>query len=841
MAHIQIDDNEPRRSYDVGAPQTAFVIPFPFFSAADIRCSVGGLELASDGFSVTGAGQSAGGSLVLATPAANTVVTIWRDVAIKRTSDFPDSGPLRVSVLNTDLDRLTAINQQLNDKLNRSLRLPDGDKTVNVALPPASLRAGRLFGFDSEGNLVAIPGPPEVAVTGTVPVAAERGVVARTLAQHLGTRLTIYDAGCLANGANDDAPALALFFASTARKGGTLTIPWDAKLYLGSSVTIPRNWTLEGLGGNQGVTNNATQSYYDRGAQVKLGPGATLRHGGNGGVVDLLVIRAGLVQPVPNVATAATLVSQFSGVAIECAGEDVTIRGCLVLGHSVGIDSKGFARTKVLDCGVDCQAGVLISGGYDICRLERVHVWPFMTATTPGVHAGSDSSHAPLRRTGVGIEFSSDNVGGADWSTAIDCFSYGHAINYSQRNVSNVSFVRCQADYGAPNTGSLRGYSITGTTTYAALINCTAIAQTTCVYVETTGGTLQDNGVRILGGIWAASSTNIFIANGAAIVQGNQFYSGSVGVLFGSGAEPGSIIGNYFQNVGDPIVIDGLVVSKTEILGNSYDGVVEAEPNRLNTPLRVARVIDLVDASAPANQKFARWNNSNNDLTLELVTDNYATATPVYRVIKSGSSATTHQFYIGVTNQLEIGATNIRPNAHILPYGAGIFNLGGPSNLFLQLYAYSGTINTSDEEQKQDRAPIDDALLDAWADVSWCLYRMRDAVAEKGDAARIHSGAIAQQVHAALEAKGIDGFRYGLLCRDEVFEEVFEDRETENGPRKVLVERRPLGLRWGLRYTECFVVEAAYQRRRADRLEGGLADLAQRVAALESQPPSSVG
>ncbi|TWA74178.1 endosialidase-like protein [Azospirillum brasilense] len=841
MAHIQIDDNEPRRSYDVGAPQTAFVIPFPFFSAADIRCSVGGLELASDGFSVTGAGQSAGGSLTLATSAANTVVTIWRDVAIKRTSDFPDSGPLRPSVLNTDLDRLTAINQQLNDKLNRSLRLPDGDKTVEVTLPPAPLRAGRLFGFDGDGALVAIPGPPEVAVTGTVPVAAERGVVARTLAQHLGTRLTIYDAGCLADGANDDAPALALFFATTVRKGGTLTIPWDAKLYLGSSVTVPRNWTLEGLGGNQGVTNNATESYYDRGAQVKLGPGATLRHGGNGGLLDLLVIRAGLVQPVPDVATAALLVSQFAGTGIESAGEDVTVRGCLILGHAVGVDSKGWARTKVLDCGVDCHFGINISGGWDINRLERCHVWPYMTATTPGVHAGSESSHAPLRRNAAGIDFNSDSGGNCDWSTAIDCFVYGHPIAFSQRNVSNVSFVRCQADYGSPNTGSLRGYSITGTTTYAALINCTGIAQATCVYVETTGGASADNGVRIIGGIWAASSFNIFIANGAAIVQGNQFYSGPVGVLFGSGAEPGSIIGNYFQGVADPIVIDGLVANKTEILGNSYDGVAEAEPNRLNTPLRVARAIDLEAASAPANQKFARWHNSNDEVTLQLVTDDYSTADPVYRVIKNGAFASTHQFYIGVTNQLEIGATNIRPNAHILPYGTGIFNLGGPSNLWLQLFAYSPTINTSDEAQKQDRAPIDDALLDAWADVSWCLYRMRDAVAEKGDAARIHSGAIAQQVHAALEAKGIDGFRYGLLCRDEVFEEVFEDRETEAGPRKELVERRPLGLRWGLRYTECFVVEAAYQRRRADQLEGGFADLARRVAALESQPPSSVG
>ncbi|TWA71933.1 hypothetical protein FBZ84_101199 [Azospirillum baldaniorum] len=416
---------------------------------------------------------------------------------------------------------------------------------------------------------------------------AAGGSVLRTNAARFGERLSLYDIGCACDGTTDDAAAITAFFATTSLTGGVLALPYEGQVYLGSSVTIASGWTIEGLAGAQGVTDNGTESYYDRGAQIKLGPGATLRHGGDGEVRNLLVIRSGLTQPVPNATVAALLVSQFSGTAIECAGEDVTIRGCLILGHAVGIDSKGKARTKVLDTGVDCQAGVLISGGWDISRLERVHVWPFMTATAPGVHGGSDATAAPLRRTGVGIEFSADSGGNCDWSTALDCFSYGHAINYSQRDVSNISWVRCQCDYTAPNTGSLYGFSITGTTTYPALINCTGVSQATCVYVDTTGGVLQDNGVRVIGGVWAASGTNINIANGAAVVHGNQFYSGSNGIVLGAGADPGSIIGNYFQNVADPLVIDAAVIDKTEILGNSYDGVTEAQGNRLNANLMV--------------------------------------------------------------------------------------------------------------------------------------------------------------------------------------------------------------------------------------------------------------
>ncbi|MBP2290710.1 glycosyl hydrolase family 28-related protein [Azospirillum rugosum] len=151
MAHIQIDDIEPRRSYDVGAtPQAVFTIPFPFFVTDDIRCSVGGVELAS-GFSVTGAGQSSGGALTLNTPVSNTVVTIWRDVAIKRTSQFPSSGPLRTEVLNTDLNRLTAIAQQLDDKLRRAIRLPDAERTAQTVLPLAAARAGKALIFDDTG------------------------------------------------------------------------------------------------------------------------------------------------------------------------------------------------------------------------------------------------------------------------------------------------------------------------------------------------------------------------------------------------------------------------------------------------------------------------------------------------------------------------------------------------------------------------------------------------------------------------------------------------------------------------------------------------------------------
>lgn len=157
---IQIDDIKPRRSYDVGtSPQAAFTIPFPFFATDDIRCSVGGVELES-GFAVTGAGSSSGGTLTLSAAVSNAVVTIWRDVAIKRASQLPASGPFKIDVLNTDLNRQVAVSQQLADRLRRSLRLADADGDVDMTLPAAAERAGNLLAFGPSGAPVAVPMPP---------------------------------------------------------------------------------------------------------------------------------------------------------------------------------------------------------------------------------------------------------------------------------------------------------------------------------------------------------------------------------------------------------------------------------------------------------------------------------------------------------------------------------------------------------------------------------------------------------------------------------------------------------------------------------------------------------
>lgn len=110
----------------------------------------------------------------------------------------------------------------------------------------------------------------------------------------------------------------------------------------------------------------------------------------------------------------------------------------------------------------------------------------------------------------------------------------------------------------------------------------------------------------------------------------------------------------------------------------------------------------------------------------------------------------------------------------IRPSQDNVFSNGAASFRWSVVFAGTGTINTSDERDKQDVEPIPDAWLDAWGSVEWVRYKWKDAVSDKGDAARWHTGLIAQAVEKAFADKGLDAFEIGLLCRDPIFEAVVE-------------------------------------------------------------------
>jgi hypothetical protein len=141
-----------------------------------------------------------------------------------------------------------------------------------------------------------------------------------------------------------------------------------------------------------------------------------------------------------------------------------------------------------------------------------------------------------------------------------------------------------------------------------------------------------------------------------------------------------------------------------------------------------------------------------------------------------------------------------------------ITDLGTVSSRFDDIFATNGTIQTSDENEKQNIASLTSAEITAAKAISklFKTFKWKSKVAAKGDAARTHTGVVAQQVQKAMSDAGIDATKYAFWCSD--------TWTNDDGNEQT---------RMGVRYPEllAFVGAATEQR---------LADIETRLAALES-------
>jgi hypothetical protein len=183
-------------------------------------------------------------------------------------------------------------------------------------------------------------------------------------------------------------------------------------------------------------------------------------------------------------------------------------------------------------------------------------------------------------------------------------------------------------------------------------------------------------------------------------------------------------------------------------------------------------------------------------------------------------------------------------------------DLGKSSERYDDVFATNGTIQTSDQNEKQQIASLTTAEITAAKAISklFKTFKWSDKVEAKGDAARRHAGVIAQEVQAAMTDAGLTAADYAFWCSNtwwetstdvpavEAIAEVLDDDgnvitqavEAQDAYTRVETyktsDEAPEGAtertRLGIRYPEllAFIGAATEQR---------LADLETRVAALE--------
>jgi len=137
-----------------------------------------------------------------------------------------------------------------------------------------------------------------------------------------------------------------------------------------------------------------------------------------------------------------------------------------------------------------------------------------------------------------------------------------------------------------------------------------------------------------------------------------------------------------------------------------------------------------------------------------------------------------------------------------------LVDLGVSGSRFDDIYATNGTIQTSDRNEKQDIQALTDAETRVATACKGLIRRFRwvDSVQRKGDDARYHFGAIAQDVEDAFTAEGLNAGDYALFIKTHWWEHEGASYPTAEAAPSGAVEK----IRRGIRYNQllAFIISA---------------------------------
>ena len=109
-------------------------------------------------YTVSGVGNASGGNVTFTSgniPATGETVVIRRVTAQTQNLDLVENDPFSAETVESAFDKLTSINQELQEQLDRSIKV---SRTATITTPEitddATARAGKLLGFDSTGNVL---------------------------------------------------------------------------------------------------------------------------------------------------------------------------------------------------------------------------------------------------------------------------------------------------------------------------------------------------------------------------------------------------------------------------------------------------------------------------------------------------------------------------------------------------------------------------------------------------------------------------------------------------------------------------------------------------------------
>lgn len=172
---MTISSTTNRRNYTGNGVTTDFPFPYKFLANADLKVyQEGTLKTITTHYTVTGAGDDAGGTVTfLVAPANLDDVVIIRDPAILQGLDLVENDNLPAESLENSFDLITMVAQRLDDRISRAFVLNDADVSGPDLTIPSPV-ADELIGWNSAGDALE---SKEVALLGaiSIPVSIAQG------------------------------------------------------------------------------------------------------------------------------------------------------------------------------------------------------------------------------------------------------------------------------------------------------------------------------------------------------------------------------------------------------------------------------------------------------------------------------------------------------------------------------------------------------------------------------------------------------------------------------------------------------------------------------------------